>query len=240
VTRWVRDGENRLTVEVANTLANHRVSQGEPPMYARVLASGLMGPVRIVRMPVVTLELEPVRGPVPEPRVPGRRFASRSAQGNFAHVLNGATVEASSTLSSNYPAESAIDGDRTGTGWEQGTGGWNDATNGQWGDWILVAFDGEKLIDRVEVVTLQDSYRTAGDPQAETRFARYGIVDFDVEAEVGGEWRVVGSVRGNDLVRRTVRFEPLRTQRVRLVVHRGLEGYSRVVEIEAYGPGPGV
>ena len=236
VTRWVRDGENRLTVEVANTLANYRVSQGEPPVYARVLPSGLMGPVRIARMPVVTLELAPVRGPVIEPRIPGRRFASRSSAGNYAHVLNGGTVEASSTLSGNFPAESVIDGDRTGSGWEQGTGGWNDATNGQWGDWIVVAFDGEKWIDRVEVTTLQDSYRGADEPSAEARFTRYGIVDFDVEAEVGNEWRVVGSVRGNDLVRRTVRFAPLRTQRIRVVVHRGLEGYSRIVEIGAYGP----
>jgi len=236
VTDLARPGENVLRVEVTNTLANERVAEGEPVHYAEVLPSGLMGPVQLRYPPLVAIELRPSDASIPELPLPSRELPPIADTGNYACVLNGGQVAASSALGPGWPMESAIDGDRTGLGWEQGTGGWNDATMDEWPDWLAVTFDGERVVDRVVVVTLQDDYRGALEPTEHMTFTKYGIIDFDLQVEVDGEWQTVESVRGNDQVMRTVGFASMETERVRVVVHRGHAGYSRIVEIEVYGP----
>lgn len=74
---------------------------------------------------------------------------------NVALAQNGGRVFASSTHSPAYPLSGVNDGDRTGARWGAG-GGWNDATAGTFPDWLQISFNGEKLIDEIGVVTLQD------------------------------------------------------------------------------------
>jgi hypothetical protein len=44
-----------------------------------------------------------------------------------------------------------------------------------------------------------------------------------------------GNVTGNSNVWRSFTFAPVQTARVRVLVHNSLGGYSRLVELEAWG-----
>jgi len=230
ISETIRAGANTLRVEVTNTLANRRVAEGEPALYAEVMPSGLIGPVRLVYRPEVTLVLRPTDR-VPERRLPSRDLPPLQAGQSLA--ATGATVKASSTLSAGFPAEAVIDGDVTGTAWEQG-GGWNDATPEQWGDWLQVSFPSPRAVGRVVVCTLADDYRNTSEIDPDMRFTKYGIIDFDVQVWQDQAWRTVAEVRGNDRVRSDLAFPPVTTDRIRVVVHGALSDFSRIVEVEAH------
>jgi hypothetical protein len=66
-------------------------------------------------------------------------------------------------------------------------------------------------------------------------FTSFGVTDFDVQGWNGSMWVTLGTVTGNNLVKRTVSFPPTSISRVRVVVNSALLHYSRIVEIEAWG-----
>jgi hypothetical protein len=47
-----------------------------------------------------------------------------------------------------------------------------------------------------------------------------------------------GAIRGNNLVWRKVSFAPVTTSRIRVFITQGADGFSRIVELEAYSPAP--
>lgn len=183
-------------------------------------------------------------------------FASRPARYNGNQLLNwgevnyaapsaGATVSASSTYGAGYPASAVINGDRKGVGWGAG-GGWADATANAYPDWVEVAFncekDGvvfncEKSIDQVNVFTLQDNFGSPADPTETMTFSQYGVTAFEVQYHDGSAWVTVpnGSVSSNNKVWRKLTFAPVRTGRIRVLVHNALSSYSRITEVEALG-----
>jgi hypothetical protein len=69
--------------------------------------------------------------------------AGNTGSVNVASQANGGVATASSTFNSAYRASGANDGDRAGANWENG-GGWNDATDGAYPDWLQVSFNGAK------------------------------------------------------------------------------------------------
>jgi hypothetical protein len=153
---------------------------------------------------------------------------------NVALASAGATASASSTYGS-WLASRTIDDERAGANWANGGGGWVDATPGAYPDWLQVGFSGNKTIDRVVVYTLQDSYNSPAEPSDAMNFATYGIRDFTVEAWNGSAWVTLATVTGNNLVKRTVAFAPITTDRIRVTVMQGGAGYSRITEVEAWG-----
>jgi len=128
----------------------------------------------------------------------------------------------------------AIDGRRSGAGWGAG-GGWNDATSGTFPDWIEIDFNGVKTIDHVVVYTLQDNYASPVEPTDAMIFSKYGITAFQVQGWNGTAWVTLGSVSGNNLVKRTVSFSPFATNRIRIYITNALASWSRITEIEAWG-----
>ena len=159
---------------------------------------------------------------------------------NVALGSNGSTAVASSTANSRFPAASALDGDRTGNNWGNGSGGWNDATRGVFPDNLEVDFSGSKTIDEINVFTLQNNWTTAGQPTLTTPATGEGILDFDVQYWNGAAWVTVpgGSVTGNDKAWRQFTFAPVTTTKIRVVVNNSRNNYSRIVELEAYGCSP--
>ncbi len=165
-----------------------------------------------------------------------------TARINVALASNGGVASASSTIWKNvpnypsFPEASAINGDRTGRKWGSG-GGWNDETSGSFPDWLQVDFSGQKNIDEINIVTLQDGFETAGEPTAETKFTKNGIKDFVVQYWNGRDWVTVqgGSITGNDLVIITFKFTPVSTTKIRVTVTAALQDYSRIVQFEAWG-----
>jgi hypothetical protein len=155
---------------------------------------------------------------------------------NVALAANGGAATASSTLSANYPPAGAINGDRKGLGWGAG-GGWNDATQNITPDWLEVTFDSAKTIDEVNVFSMQDTYNAPLEPTPTMTFTYYGLRAFEVQYWNGAAWVTVpgGAVTNNSLVWRRVQFAPITTTKIRLLITGGLFGYSRVMEVEAWG-----
>jgi hypothetical protein len=169
------------------------------------------------------VEVEAYESAVPPPGV------------NVALAANGGVASASSTLDSGRAASGAINGDRKGLNWGSG-GGWHDATGNAFPDWLQVNFSGTKTISEVRVFTIQDNFGNPAEPTDTTAFTLYGVTAFSVEYLDGSTWVPVpgASVSGSSRVKRTFTFQPLTTDRVRVVVNNGLAGYSRLTEVEVY------
>lgn len=164
------------------------------------------------------------------------------------NVAREGQATASSTANSNFPAASAINGDRKGVGWAQGTGGWTDGTQGEYStDIVQVNFPGFKHVSEIDVYTLRDSYTRTDAPTLSETFSTgdntgQGITHFEVQYWTGGLWVTVpgGFVVNNDKVWRQFKFPEVVTSAVRVQVYGSVKwangnNYSRIVEIEAWG-----
>jgi hypothetical protein len=161
--------------------------------------------------------------------------ATSPAAANVALAANGGVASASSTHSAVYAAAGMNNGERAGAGWGVANAGWNDATANAWPDWVEVDFNGYKSIDRVVVYTLQDNFASPVEPTDAMTFSQYGVRDFTVQGWNGSAWVTLGSVSGNNLVKRTVTFAATVVDRIRVNVTGSLDRYSRITEIEAWG-----
>jgi PKD repeat protein len=164
--------------------------------------------------------------------------SATSSQINVALAANGGVASASSTYNLpgyDFSASSVNDGEPAGINWAHG-GGWNDATANTFPDWVEIDFNGTKSIDHVVVYTLQDNVSSPLPPTDSMTFTQYGITDFTVQgSNGGGSWVTLGTVSGNNLVKRTVNFSATTVDRIRINVTGALAGYSRITEIEAWG-----
>ncbi|MFC5262467.1 discoidin domain-containing protein [Kribbella qitaiheensis] len=143
--------------------------------------------------------------------------------GNLARFV---PVTASSEHLPVYPACGAVDGDRDSEHWGKTTG-WNDATKGNFPDWLQVTFDKPETVGRVDLYTLNSKqYPAAG----------YGLKDWDVLAQVNGAWQTVASVRDNTAGLNSSTFTPVTATAVRVLALASNEGptYSRIVELEVF------
>jgi hypothetical protein len=134
-----------------------------------------------------------------------------------ALAANGGVASASSTYSSNYPVAALNNGDRKGVNWGAG-GGWNDATSNVYPDWVQIDFSASQTINEIDLFTLP------------------GVTDFQVQYWTGTTWADVpgGYVTGNRNVWRQMSILNVTTSKIRVLVNASLNGYSRIVELEAY------
>ncbi len=160
---------------------------------------------------------------------------------NVALASAGASAVASSTYPyGDYSPRGAIDGNRKGNPWG-GNAGWNDYTVNQTPDWFQVNFAGEKIIDTINVFSLQDAWLSPSEPTGSMTFSNFGLIDFDVQywlVSVGG-WVTVpgGAIRGNNKVWKSIWFPPAATSSIRIVVYRAGDGFTRLAEVEAWTAG---
>ncbi|MBO9607632.1 MAG: hypothetical protein J7639_16855 [Paenibacillaceae bacterium] len=157
---------------------------------------------------------------------------------NVALATNLGTVSASSL--GGFPASSVIDEDRTGILWGSG-GGWNDDSPGNFdNDTLTVTFNGTYTINEIDIITLRDNFTSPSEPTIDTTFSLYGITDYYVQYWKAGDvndWVTIqdGVVANNHYVWRQFTFSPsVTTNKIRLVVTKAVDGYSRVVEVEAW------
>jgi hypothetical protein len=156
---------------------------------------------------------------------------------NVAAQANGGVASASSAYSPGYPASAVNDGDREGI--NAGAGGyWNSAAPNGFPDWVQVAFNGPKSITDIDVFTVQDTYAAPVDPTPNLTFSAYGISDFQVQYWTGSAWATVpgGNITGNRKVWMHLTFPALTTDRIRVVITRTADAWSRVVEVQAWSP----
>ncbi|MGR6917585.1 discoidin domain-containing protein [[Actinomadura] parvosata] len=143
--------------------------------------------------------------------------------GNLA--LRRPVTASSQHTNANYPPCSVADGDRSSNGWAGGNG-WNDATARAWPDTLSIALGGPRQVSRVDLYTLDTERYPA---------SRYGLRDWDVQAQVGGQWQTVAQVRGNTAGTARSDFAPVTADAVRIVAlaSNGANDYTRVIEVEA-------
>ncbi len=162
--------------------------------------------------------------------------ATNTTRKNFALAVNAGKPTASSTYDTNFMPSGAFDGNRKGNLF--GTnGGWNDDTANSFPDSIEVAFDSLKSIDEINVVTLSDNPTTDGEPTLSSTFTSHGITDYFLQYWDGSSWQNISgaSATSNDKVWRQFTFSAIQTTKVKLIVSAGLNNYSRVIELEAWG-----
>jgi hypothetical protein len=155
---------------------------------------------------------------------------------NVAAQASGGVASASSAYSTGYPASGVNNGDRKGI--NGGSGGyWASAGPNGFPEWVQVTFNGQKTITEIDVFTVQDAYTAPVDPALSLTFSAYGIIDFQVQYWTGSAWAMVpaGNIMGSRQVWTRLRFPALTTDRVRVVVTRTADTWSRIVELEAWG-----
>ncbi|TMR24983.1 discoidin domain-containing protein [Nonomuraea turkmeniaca] len=142
--------------------------------------------------------------------------------GNLA--LRRPVAASSQHTNANYPPCSVADGDRSSNGWAGGNG-WNDATARAWPDTVTIALGGPKQVSRVDLYTLDTERYPA---------SRYGVRDWDVQAQVSGQWQTVAQVRGNTAGNVRSDFAPVTADAVRIVAlaSNGANDYTRIIEVE--------
>ncbi|HEX8284060.1 MAG TPA: SBBP repeat-containing protein, partial [Pyrinomonadaceae bacterium] len=159
-------------------------------------------------------------------------FAAAAPQlTNYALASNGGVATASSTTTQqelpglDFSPAGVNNGDRKGLNWEHG-GGWRDATNNAFPDWVQLDFAGARSISRVDVFSLQDNYASPSEPTEGMTFTKYGVSAFDIQYWDGAQWAAVpgASVVGNDKVWRGLTFPAVTTAKLRVVVRNALAG----------------
>ena len=70
------------------------------------------------------------------------------------------------------------------------------------------------------------------------RWFQQGIRDFEVQIEQNGEWKTIRAYHGSEAFVSVMDIDPVTTSKIRVWVTacNGMGDYSRITEIEAYGP----
>jgi RHS repeat-associated protein len=151
---------------------------------------------------------------------------------NMAASANGGIATASQTNGAPYAPSGAINGDRkyyTNNAWANST-----ATFPQW---LQVDFNGGKVIDEIDVFSIQDLAGSPSEPTLSMTFSTYGLTAFEAQYWNGSAWVTVpgGSLSGNNKVWKQITFAPVTTSKIRVWITGSSDGYSRVAEVEAWG-----
>ncbi len=95
------------------------------------------------------------------------------------------------------------------------------------------------LTDQIDVFTIQDNYASPAEPTETMTFSTYGLTGYDVQYWNGSAWVTVpgGSITGNNKVWRKFSFSPIATTKIRVLTNASVDGYSRLVELEAWSTG---
>lgn len=182
----------------------------------RIWATG--APDNVARL----VEVEAWTGPSPAPRY---------------NLALGASATASSNWSSWGPAN-VVNGDRKSTN-PGVSAGWVSAAPGNtFPDWLQVHFGANKIIEEIDVFTLHDTWSNSPEPTEAMTFTLYGLTGYSVQYWNGSAWVTVsgGSVSSNNKVWRKFTFSPISTNKIRVLTNASIDGYSRLTEVEVYGP----
>jgi RHS repeat-associated protein len=152
---------------------------------------------------------------------------------NVAAAANGGSTTASETNSAPYAPSGAINGDRklylNNNAWANST-----ATMPQW---LQVDFSANKVIDEIDVFSVQDASGSPSEPTLAMTFSAYGLTTFQAQYWNGSAWVTVsnGNITGNNKVWKQITFSPVTTNKIRIWITGSSDGYSRITEVEAWG-----
>jgi F5/8 type C domain len=165
-------------------------------------------------------------------------WGNATSRKNVALASNGATASASSVLDGNRAPIAAINGDRKGIHWgsDPTTGsGWHSQLADQFPQWLQVDFNGSYTIHQVNVIGVQDDFNNPVEPTGSTLFQYNGLVEYHLESWDGAQFVPIPgtTITGNTHILNTIKFTPLTTASIRVVVTLGGAHYARIAEVEA-------
>ncbi|QTN28811.1 M6 family metalloprotease domain-containing protein [Rhodoferax sp. AJA081-3] len=150
---------------------------------------------------------------------------------NVALASQGGIASASSTFGTSVAAN-LNDNERTGGVALSKV--WQDNTSYAFPDWVQITFNGTKTIDRVVVFSIQDDNSNPIDPSNSLKFLKYGITGFTVQIWNGSSWVTQATVTENNLVKRTVLFPAVATDRIRVNLTGSKTYNSYLTEVQAW------
>lgn len=187
---------------------------------------------------------------------------------NWALAKNGARVSAFNE-EPEHPASTLIDGITSSAGWDQG-GGWQAPLTKSFGgrqsartvrdeeerNWVIIELAQPVTVNEVKIYTIDSEKYPAKDFGVRDVLVQYELKTASNEyiwANVKRPGKGIGdqddTIRGNVSGVINVRFEPVYTQKIRLLIFstndmaraeggsKSLEGVIRLTEIEVYGSG---
>ncbi|QOR69822.1 discoidin domain-containing protein [Ruania alkalisoli] len=128
---------------------------------------------------------------------------------NYALEANGASAEASSVLNAYGPGQ-VIDGDTTSV-----TSRWISAADDV-DPWLEIVFAEEAVVDTVSLY----------------QYLNYELADYDISAQVDGDWVTVAEIRGNVAARTVHEFSAVSATALRLDGIASSDGRVRLFEVE--------
>src|SRR5205085_6475217 len=158
--------------------------------------------------------------------------ASGAPRLNVAASANGGIATASETNSAPYAPSGAINGDR------------KYYTNNAWANvsatflqWLQVDFNSSRVIDEIDVFSVQDNPSAPSEPTLSMSFSTYGLTAFQAQYWDGSAWVTVlgGNITRNSYVWKQITFSPLTTTKIRIWITGSSDSYSRMTEVEAWG-----
>lgn len=86
--------------------------------------------------------------------------------------------------------------------------------------------------------SVQNNFANPVEPNESMTFSSYGVIGFDAQYWNGSVWVTVpgGSVTGNNKVWKKISFSPITTTKIRVLINGTSDGWSRLVEVEAWTP----
>jgi RHS repeat-associated protein len=100
-----------------------------------------------------------------------------------------------------------------------------------------VDFNASKVIDEIDVFSVQDVYNSPSEPTLAMTFSTYSLTTFQAQYWNGSAWVTVpnGNITGNNRVWKQIAFSPVTTNKIRIWITGSSDGYSRMTEVEAWG-----
>lgn len=154
-------------------------------------------------------------------------------------ALSSAGSSATATAGGNYPGmdpNNVINGNTSSANWGQTGVGWTDNTPGVFPDQLTINLGTTRTIDKLALYTLDSTTYPA---------SQYGISDFtiDYSKDNGQTWTTIATAAGN---KQGIFSQKLATPitadmlRVNVTGTNSADGYSRIVQVQAFQGGLGV
>ena len=155
---------------------------------------------------------------------------------NYALPANGGVASASSTLVSNYPPSNAINGERAGANSTTGGvfNGW--ISTQSMPQWLQVDFGQMRSINELDVFMVQDNYQNPATPTLQMTNSLYTLNAFELQYWNGASWVPLAGASNNNKVWVQFQFTPFSTTKIRVLTSASPDNYSRLTELEAWGP----
>ncbi|GAB3701524.1 hypothetical protein GCM10027592_29760 [Spirosoma flavus] len=159
---------------------------------------------------------------------------------NLAAAAAGSTITASSTLAGyNLSPDYLINSYRMpkhgSVGWGAGEG-WNSANGAVSQQWLEINFNATRALSSVTLYGVPDQLQTrTTEPGDSETFTSYGVTGWRIQVPNGsGGWTTVATVTGNTLVKKSVSFSTVQTDRFRVQFDSTTNTTSvLLVEVEA-------